>query len=140
MIARRVFAEGARPAGEIVARAPVLEGVALLEGIDRPGPFSLEGAATPAPLTVSLLSEAESDVAKLVEPVRMKVSARADAKPTNAEEARVRGARAKADLRWLIAALAALFLAFDALWLTRKGKRAIARLGRKRVSSEGNRA
>lgn len=134
--ARIVATSGAReiiakrlPGGEIVARAPVLEGVALLEGIDRAGPYQLIGSATGAPLTVSLLSEHESDVERIVEPLRQKVSAMGtvpNAKPTEAA-----AVRARADLRWIVAAVAALFLALDALWLTRRGARVVARLARR---------
>lgn len=123
IIARRL------PGGEVVARAPVLEGVALLEGIDRAGPYQLIGGATGAPLTVSLLSEHESDIDRIVEPLRQKVSAMGavpNAKPTEAA-----AARARTDLRWIVAAVAASFLALDALWLTRRGTRTVARLQRR---------
>lgn len=135
LAARVVAAAGAKevvarrlPSNEIAATAPVLEGVALLEGLDRPGPYALEGAATTAPLTVSLLSEQESDVARYVEPVRRKVAAMG-AVPVAAPTATT--VRARADLRWIVAAAAALFLALDALWLTRRGARAVARLSRR---------
>ncbi|MBI2389806.1 MAG: VWA domain-containing protein [Deltaproteobacteria bacterium] len=134
--ARVVAASGAKeivatrlPGGEIAARAPVLEGVALLEGLDRPGPYALSGAATGAPLTVSLLSEHESDVERVVEPVRQKVSALGSVPA--AKQAEVAAIRARADLRWIVAAVAALFLALDALWLTRRGARVVAKLGRR---------
>jgi hypothetical protein len=134
--ARVVAASGSKeiiakrlPGGEIVARAPVLEGVALLEGIDRAGPYQLLGAATGAPLTVSLLSEHESDVERIVEPLRQKVSAMGSVPTTIKPEASA--VRARADLRWLVAAAAALFLALDALWLTRRGARVTARLTRR---------
>ncbi len=117
------------PGGEIVARAPVLEGVALLEGIDRAGPYQLIGSATGAPLTVSLLAEYESDTEHVVEPLRQKVSALGSV-PT-AKQPEVNAVRARADLRWLVAAAAALFLALDALWLTRRGARVTARLTRR---------
>jgi hypothetical protein len=113
---------------EIVAHAPVLEGVALLDGIDRPGPFTLEGAATPGALTVSLLSDLESDIVRVVEPVRQKVSALGTVPVAKADDG---AARAKADLRWIVAAVAAAFLAFDALWLGRRGARVVARLARR---------
>jgi hypothetical protein len=134
--ARVVAAAGAKevvatrlPGNERAARAPVLEGVALLEGLDRPGPYALSGAATGAPLTVSLLSEQESDIVRVVEPLRQKVSA-LGAVPA-AREAEVADVRARADLRWLVAVVAALFLALDALWLTRRGARVVARLSRR---------
>lgn len=117
------------PSGEIVARAPVLEGVALLEGLDRAGPYQLLGAATGAPLTVSLLSEHESDVERIVLPLRQKVSAMGSV--PNAKPNEAAAVRARADLRWIVAALAALFLALDALWLTRRGARTVARLQRR---------
>jgi hypothetical protein len=112
--------------GEVVARAPVLEGVALLEGVDRPGPYLLEGAATAAPLTVSLSSEIESDVVRVVEPTRRAVTA-----ATIAPDAVASETRARADLRWIVAAVAALFLALDALWLARRSTRIVARLARR---------
>jgi len=115
--------------GEVVVRAPVLEGVALLEGLDRAGPYQLEGAATGAPLTVSLLSEHESDIERIVEPLRQKVSAMGSVK--TAQQPEVNAVRARADLRWIVAAVAALFLALDALWLTRRGARVTARLARR---------
>jgi hypothetical protein len=109
--------------GAVVARAPVLEGVALLEGVDRPGPYQLEGSATVAPLTVSLASEVESDVEHVVEPLRQRV--------TNAPQASTpQGVRARRDLRWLVALAAAIFLALDALWLTHKARRVTAKLAR----------
>lgn len=133
--ARVVAAPGAkeivvrRPgAADVVTRAPVLEGVALLEGLDQPGPFLLEGAATPAPLTVSLLSDLESDVAKVVEPVRQKVSAMGTVPAAKTD---TQSERARSDLRWIVAALAAVFLALDALWLGRRGARVVARLARR---------
>lgn len=109
--------------GAVVARAPVLEGVALLEGVDRPGPYQLEGSATIAPLTVTLASEVESDVERVTEPLRQQIT-RAPAAATP------QGARARRDLRWLIALAAALFLAFDALWLTHQSRRVTAKLAR----------
>ncbi len=134
--ARIVAAAGAKeivvkrlPGGEVVATAPVLEGVALIEGLDRAGPYQLIGAATGAPLTVSLLSEHESDVERLVEPLRQKVSAMGTVPTGKPNEAAA--VRARADLRWIVAAVAALFLALDALWLTRRGSRAVARLSRR---------
>jgi hypothetical protein len=129
--AKEVVAKRLAPpnAGEIAARAPVLEGVALLEGLDKPGPYALEGAATVAPLTVALLSDQESDVARLVEPVRRKVSAMGTV-PVQQKGADV-AVKARADLRWIVAAVAALFLAFDALWLGRRGSRAVAKLARR---------
>jgi len=134
--ARVVAAAGAKevvatrlPGNEVAARAPVLEGVALLEGLDRPGPYALTGAATGAPLTVSLLSEQESDIVRVVDPVRQKVSALGTVPA--AKQAEVSAIRARADLRWIVAAVAAVFLALDALWLTRRGARVVARLGRR---------
>lgn len=134
--ARVVAAAGAKeivatrlPSNEVAARAPVLEGVALLEGLDRPGPYALTGAATGAPLTVSLLSEGESDIAHVVEPVRQKVSALGTVPA--AKQAEVNAIRARADLRWIVAAVAAAFLALDAMWLTRRGARVVAKLGRR---------
>lgn len=134
--ARVVAAAGAKevvatrlPGGEVAARAPVLEGVALLEGLDRPGPYALTGAATGAPLTVSLLSEQESDIVRVVEPARQKVSALGSVPA--AKQAEVSAIRARADLRWIVAAVAAVFLALDALWLTRRGARVVAKLGRR---------
>lgn len=134
--ARVVAAAGAKeivatrlPGNEVAARAPVLEGVALLEGLDRPGPYALTGAATGAPLTVSLLSEQESDVTRVVEPVRQKVSALGTVPA--AQQGAVAAVRARADLRWIVAAVAAVFLALDALWLTRRGARVVAKLARR---------
>lgn len=134
--ARIVAAAGAKeivakrlPGGEIVATSPVLEGVALIEGLDRAGPYQLIGAATGAPLTVSLLSEHESDIERIVEPLRQKVSAMGSTPTTKPNEAAA--VRARADLRWIVAAVAALFLALDALWLTRRGARVVARLSRR---------
>lgn len=127
VVARRVGA----PVTEIAARAPVLEGVALLEGLDTMGPYVLEGAATPAPLTVALLAEQESDVVRNAPPVIRKVGAVAPAPGTGKNPVEV--ARARADLRWLVALFAALVLAGDALWLTRKGARAVARLTRRKA-------
>lgn len=130
--AKEVIAKRLAPpnVGEIAARAPVLEGVALLEGegLDRPGPYALEGAATVAPLTVALLSEQESDVARNVEPLRRRVSAMGT---VPVQQKSVDSVRARADLRWIIAAVAALFLAFDGLWLGRRGARAVAKLARR---------
>jgi predicted outer membrane lipoprotein len=123
--AKEVVAKRLAPpdVGAIAARAPVLEGIALLEGVDRPGPYALEGSATIAPLTVSLASETESDIERVVEPVRQRIdNAPAAAKPE--------GARARRDLRWIIALVAAAFLALDALWLTHKSRRVTARLVR----------
>ena len=128
IVARRLSAEGL---SEPVARAPVLEGVALLEGLDRPGPYVLEGAATSAPLTVSLLSEHESDVAPVVEVLRQRVSPPVGVAVQPTEGTAQKAQRARADLRWLVAAVAALFLAADALWMTKKGRRVVARLARK---------
>jgi hypothetical protein len=129
--AKEVVAKRLAPpnVGEVAARAPVLEGVALLEGLDRPGPYALEGAATVAPLTVALLSDQESDVGRLVEPVRRKVSAMGTV-PVQQKSADS-SVKARSDLRWIIAAVAALFLAFDALWLGRRGARAVAKLARR---------
>jgi hypothetical protein len=130
--AKEVIARLLTPQGptEPVARAPVLEGVALLEGIDRPGPYMLEGSATSAPLTVSLLSDEESDVARVVEVAHQKVAA--VGAPTTVQESDAqKAARARADLRWIVAAVAAFFLAFDALWLTKRGKRIVAKLQRR---------
>ncbi len=129
IVAKRLVAVGAAGAGEIVARAPVLEGVALLEGVDKAGPYALEGAATGAPLTVSLLSEHESDIEHLVEPTRHKIAAMGNA-PKVEDDSAQKAQRARADLRWIVAAVAALFLAFDALWLTKRGRRVVARLTR----------
>jgi hypothetical protein len=117
------------PSGDVVVRAPVLEGVALIEALDRAGPYQLVGAATGAPLTVSLLSEHESDIERVVEPLRQKVSAMGSV--PNSKPGEAAAARARADLRWIVAAVAALFLAFDALWLTRRGSRVVARLSRR---------
>ncbi|MGZ3421895.1 MAG: VWA domain-containing protein [Polyangiales bacterium] len=129
--AKEVIAKRLAPpnVGEIAARAPVLEGVALLEGLDKPGPYALEGAATVAPLTVALLSDQESDVSRVVEPVRRKVSAMGTV-PVQQKSAEAT-VKARADLRWIVAAVAALFLAFDALWLGRRGARAVAKLARR---------
>lgn len=134
--ARIVAAAGAKeivvkrlPGGEVVTTAPVLEGVALIEGLDRAGPYQLIGAATGAPLTVSLLSEHESDIERVVEPLRQKVSAMGTVPTGKPNEAA--SVRARADLRWIVAAVAALFLALDALWLTRRGSRVVARLSRR---------
>jgi hypothetical protein len=78
---------------------------------------------------VSLLAEYESDTEHVVEPLRQKVSALGSV-PT-AKQPEVNAVRARADLRWLVAAAAALFLALDALWLTRRGARVTARLTRR---------
>ena len=51
--------------------------------------------------------------------------------PKREDDPNQKAQRARADLRWLIAAAAALFLTFDALWLTKKGKRVVARLARR---------
>ena len=131
VIARKLAPVGDPTANEIAARAPVLEGVALLEGLDRPGPYALEGAATQAPLTVSLLSESESDVEHVVDIVRHKVAALGNA-PKVAGDDQAKSARARADLRWILAGAAALFLALDALWLTKRGQRVVAKLSRAR--------
>ena len=130
VIARRLVAAGQPGAGDIAARAPVLEGVALLEGLDKAGPYALEGAATGAPLTVSLLSDTESDIARVVDVVRRQVASPSNV-PKRDDDPNQKAQRARADLRWLVAAVAALFLAFDALWLTKKGKRVVARLTRR---------
>ncbi len=111
--------------GRVVARAPVIEGVALVEGVDRPGPYALEGSATIAPLTVSLVSELESDVERVVEPLRQQLAHASKAEAPAA-------ARARRDLRWIVAALAALLLALDALWLTHHARRVTAQLQRRR--------
>jgi len=132
MGAKEVIARKIAPNGtltEVAARAPVLEGIALLEGLDRAGPYALEGAATVAPLTVSLLSEQESDVERMIEPIRNKIVATAPTVIKPVEDPKA--VRAKMDLRWILAGAAALFLAFDALWLTRRGRRVVARLARR---------
>ena len=136
IVARRLVAQGQPGAGDIAARAPVLEGVAVLEGVDEAGPYALEGAATGAPLTVSLLSDQESDIDRTIDVVRNKVAAPADA-PVKVEGVDPKGAKARADLRWLVAAAAVLFLALDALWLTRKGRRVVARLARASAKAPG---
>ncbi|MEO7094313.1 MAG: VWA domain-containing protein [Polyangiales bacterium] len=130
VIARRLVAAGQPGANEIAARAPVLEGVALLEGLDKAGPYALEGAATGAPLTVSLLSDTESDIARVVEVVRRQVASTSNV-PKRDDDPSQKAQRARADLRWIIAAVAALFLAADALWLTKRGKRVVAKLARR---------
>jgi hypothetical protein len=127
VVARRMTPEGL---SDVVARAPVLEGVALLEGLDRPGPYALEGAATPAPLTVSLLSDKESDIAQMVDVIRHKVASTSTA-PKLEDELAQKAQRARADLRWIVAGVAAIFLAFDALWLTKRGRRVVAKLTRR---------
>jgi hypothetical protein len=126
VIARRLPSANGTP-GAIVARAPTLEGVALLEGLDSSGPFVLEGAATGAPLNVALLSESESDIVRLVAPTTRKLEVEVAAAPTNGESA----PRARHDLRWLVALVATAFLAIDALWLTHRGRRVVARLARR---------
>jgi hypothetical protein len=132
VIARRLVAAGQPGANEIAARAPVLEGVALLEGLDKAGPYALEGAATGAPLTVSLLSDTESDIARVVEVVRRQVASTSNV-PKREDDPNQKAQRARADLRWIVAAVAALFLAFDALWLTKRGKRVVAHLSRQKA-------
>ncbi|MBK7396778.1 MAG: hypothetical protein IPJ34_10870 [Myxococcales bacterium] len=116
---------------EIAARAPVLEGVALLEGLDQMGPYVLEGSATPAPLTVALLAEQESDVVRNDPPVSRRVGAPGGGVAAGKNPVEI--ARARADLRWLVALFAAVVLAGDALWLTRRGARAVARLARRKA-------
>ena len=127
VVARRVGA----PVTEIAARAPVLEGVALLEGLDQMGPYVLEGSATPAPLTVALLAEQESDVVRNDPPVSRRVGAPGGGVAAGKNPVEI--ARARADLRWLVALFAAVVLAGDALWLTRRGARAVARLARRKA-------
>jgi hypothetical protein len=79
---------------------------------------------------VSLLSDQESDVARVVDVLHQKVAA--VGAPTVVQESDAqKAARARADLRWIVAAVAAFFLAFDALWLTKRGKRIVARLQRR---------